>query len=59
MADKDVVKYIDDIAPHCYLDYMDFPESLDWLHKKYPDVFIMYSECTIIPFLYVGKITVY
>lgn len=54
MADKDVAKYIDGIALHCYLDYMDSPESLDLLHKKYPDVFIMYSECTIIPFLYVG-----
>lgn len=55
MADQDVAKYIHGIALHCYLDYMDSPASLDLLHKKYPDEFIFYSECSIIPRLYIGK----
>lgn len=54
MADKEVAKYIDGIALHCYFDYMDSPESMDLLHQKYPNVFILYSECSIVPFLYVG-----
>ena len=55
MADKEVARYVDGVALHCYFDYMDSPKTLDLLHNKYPDIFIIYTECSIVPFLYVGN----
>ncbi|CAG2165684.1 unnamed protein product, partial [Oppiella nova] len=43
LSDKDAAKYVTGIAFHCYL--ANRYAAVDELHKKYPDIFTMMTEC--------------